>query len=262
MTEFIVFMMLGCFAGFTGGLFGLGGGLILVPALTFIFTYLGESEDVAPHLAIGTSLAIITISSLSSAYGHARYGDVLWWVVMTLTPGLVVGALIGAMVADQLPGSLLKILFGLFAVIIAIYMWFDHPQPMVCRTLTKRAGLMIGAVMGVFSSMIGIGGGSMVIPFLGWYGYQIQQAVAVSATTGFPIAVSGTLGFIWMGSDAMITLNDTWGYVHWPAFIVVAASAAAVAPFGAYTAHRCSRKKLKNFFSLFLILLGMFMIIQ
>jgi len=254
--------MLGCFAGFTGGLFGLGGGLILVPALTFIFTYLGESKDIAPHLAIGTSLAVITISSLSSAYGHVRYGHVLWRVVLALTPGLVVGALIGAVVADQLPGSALKILFGLFAVAMAIYMWFGHPQPMVCRTLSRKAGLMTGAVIGGLSSMIGIGGGSIVIPFLVWCGYQIQQAVAVSAMTGFPIAVSGTLGFILMGSDAMITLNDTWGYVHWPAFIAIATSAAAMAPLGAYTAHRCSGDKLKIFFSLFLILLGIFMIVQ
>ncbi|VAW84816.1 Uncharacterized UPF0721 integral membrane protein [hydrothermal vent metagenome] len=262
MTEFILFIILGCFAGFTGGLLGLGGGLILVPAFIFIFVYLGESMDVAPHLAIGTSLAIITISSLSSAYGHTRYGHVLWPVVFILTPGLIVGVLIGVVIADQLPGSVLKILFGVFAITIAIYMWLGNPQPAVCRALTRKASLIAGMIIGTLSAIIGIGGGSMVTPFLMWNGYQIQQAVAVAAATGFPIAVSGAIGFIWMGSDAIITLDDTWGYVYWPAFIVVAAVAAAVAPLGARMAHLWSKEKLKRFFSLFLMLLGLLMVFQ
>lgn len=262
MTEFILFIILGCFAGFTGGLLGLGGGLILVPTFLFIFVYLGESMDVAPHLAIGTSLAIITISSLSSAYGHTRYGHVLWSVVFMLTPGLIVGALIGVVIAGQLPGAILKVVFGVFAITMAIYMWLGNPQPTVRRTLTRRASFAVSMAIGTLSAMIGIGGGSMVTPFLVWSGYQIQQAVAVAATTGFPIAVSGAIGFIWMGSDAIITLNDTWGYVHWPAFIVVATVAAMVAPLGARTAHRWSKEKLKRFFSLFLMLLGLLMVFQ
>ncbi len=262
MTEFIIFIILGCFAGFIGGLLGLGGGLILVPAFIIIFVYLGESMAVAPHLAIGTSLAIITIISLSSAYGHARYGHVLWPVVFMLAPGLIVGALIGVVIADQLPGPILKILFGVFAITIAIYMWLGNSQPTVCRTLTRKVSLAVSMAIGTLSAIIGIGGGSMVTPFLIWSGYQIQQAIAVAATTGFLIAVSGAIGFIWMGSDAIITLNDTWGYVHWPAFIIVATVAAIVAPLGARTAHRWSKEKLKRFFSLFLMLLGLLMVFQ
>ncbi len=262
MAEFIIFVVLGCFAGFIGGLLGLGGGLILVPAFLFIFVYLGESMDVAPHLAIGTSLAIITISSLSSAYGHARYGHILWPMVFMLTPGLIVGALIGVLIADQLPGPILKVLFGVFAITMATYIWFGNPQPTVCRTLTRKASLAVSMAIGTLSAMIGIGGGSMVTPFLVWSGYQIQQGVAIAATTAFPIAVSGAIGFIWVGSDAIITLSDTWGYVHWPAFVVVATVAATVAPLGARTAHRWSKEKLRRVFSLFLMLLGLFMVLQ
>lgn len=261
MLEWLSFALAGVIAGLAAGLFGIGGGLIIVPILVTVFSWQAMSAEIAIHVAIGTSLMTITVTSLSSMWSHHRYGMTQWPLVARLTPGLIIGSLSGAVIAASLSSAVLQTIFGLFAILMAGRMWLPPPQALSSRLLTKESMGLYGAVTGMVSAMVGIGGGTLVVPYLVMAGQSMQKAVGTAAACGFPIAASGVVGFIWMGTRVH-QLDADWqtGFVHWQAFIGIIATSVFMAPLGARLARRLPHRKLSQLFSLLLLAVGLMLL--
>ncbi|HCL59997.1 MAG TPA: hypothetical protein DHW80_09510 [Acinetobacter sp.] len=262
--ELIIYLLIGAIAGFAAGLFGVGGGLIIVPILYIVFTQLQYDPSVIMHMAVGTSLATIIVTSISSVMAHHQRGAVLWDVVRNLAPGLVIGSFLGAGIADYLSGQGLQLLIGFFAVWIAFRMFRGaHYQVHPNQKLPSAAlQLAAGGGIGVASAIFGIGGGSLTVPFLNRCGVVIQKAVATSAACGLPIAVAGALGFIWFGQKAEVEVPNTIGYIHIYAFIGISVMSFITAKFGAKVAHLLSPVLLKKCFAALLTTVGLYFIYQ
>ncbi|WP_180012866.1 sulfite exporter TauE/SafE family protein [Acinetobacter sp. YH16031] len=262
--ELIIYLLIGAIAGFAAGLFGVGGGLIIVPILYIVFTQLQYDPSVIMHMAVGTSLATIIVTSISSVMAHHQRGAVLWDVVRNLAPGLVIGSFLGAGIADYLSGQGLQLLIGFFAVWIAFRMFRGaHYQVDPNQKLPSAAlQLVAGGGIGVASAIFGIGGGSLTVPFLNRCGVVIQKAVATSAACGLPIAVAGALGFIWFGQKAEVEVPNTMGYIHIYAFIGISVMSFITAKFGAKVAHLLSPVLLKKCFAALLTTVGLYFIYQ
>ncbi len=256
LETLIIFLALGAFAGTIAGLLGVGGGLIIVPVLAFVFAGYGIAPDMIMHLAIGTSLATIVFTSISSVRAHHRRGAVRWEVFARLTPGIVIGAALGALMADRLPSDTLQIVFGLFELAVAAQMAFSL-LPEGHRNLPDRAGMTVaGGVIGSVSAVVGIGGGTLTVPFLVWCRVRMQQAVATSAACGLPIALAGAASFVAVGWNTPGLPAWSSGYLYWPAWAGVVATSVLFAPLGARLAHAIPARSLKRFFALFLAVLG------
>lgn len=260
MDTLLLYLVLGAFAGTLAGLLGAGGGLVMVPVLVFIFQGQAMPGPIIMHMALGTSLAIIILTSLSSIRAHHQRGAVLWPVCWRLTPGIVLGALSGAVVADMLPDGVLKPVFGIFELLVALQVWLGV-RPSAQRNVPGWPGMSVaGWVIGTVSAIVGIGGGTLTVPFLTWCRVGIHNAVATSAACGLPIAVAGTIGFIATGWNEVDLPGMSSGYVYWPAFAAVAVTSVLCAPVGARLAHALPADKLKKFFAIFLAILGVRML--
>ncbi len=260
MNEWLAYAALGAFAGVLAGLLGVGGGLVIVPVLALLFHQADIASEVVMHLAIGTSLATIVFTSVSSVWAHHRHGAVQWEIFARLAPGVVLGALLGAMIADRIPSAGLRFFFGLFELGVALQMGLNLlPTPQ--RGLPGRWGMgMAGGMIGGVSAIVGIGGGTMTVPFLLWRQVPMRQAVATSAACGLPIAVAGAVGFVAMGWREAVLPTGSSGYLYWPAFFGIVTASVLFAPLGARLAHRLPAVLLKRVFSLFLVLLGLRML--
>ncbi len=257
MTDLIAYLLLGGVAGVLAGLLGVGGGLIIVPGLLWVFRGDGFDEAVVAHLAVGTSLATIVATSLSSIRAHHGRGAVLWPVVGRLAPGIVVGALLGAAIADRLATAWLQRVVGVFALTVAVQM-LTGARAEAHRGLPGSLGMAgTGTVIGAVSGVVGIGGGSLTVPFLTWCGVDIRRAVATSAACGFPIAVAGAIGFAAAGWGLAALPVGSTGFVYWPAFAGVAAASVLTAPLGARLAHTLPVATLKRVFAAVLGVVGL-----
>lgn len=259
--TFLIYAALGCVAGLLAGTLGLGGGVVIVPALLLTLPALGLGTDMAAHLAVATSLATIAVTSLSAIRTHHRHGYLRWPLALRLAAGIVPGALAGALLASQLPGAWLASLFGLFAMLIALQMLFssrseavaDLPERLPGAPFLVIAGCLIGLVSGIF----GIGGGSVTVPWLSWCRVRMQEAVAVSAAGGFPIALGGCAGFVWAGWSEPGLPVGSLGYVYLPAAAAIVLTSFPFAWLGARVAHRLPSRALKRVFALVLFLIGL-----
>ncbi|RPE27466.1 putative membrane protein YfcA [Acinetobacter sp. BIGb0102] len=260
--ELIIYLLIGAIAGFAAGLFGVGGGLIIVPILYIVFTQMNYDPNVIMHIAVGTSLATIIVTSISSVTAHHKKGAVLWPVFRNLAPGLVLGSFLGAGIADLMSGQHLQLVIGVFAVWMA-YKMFKGANAVVDpnRHLpTAPLQLAAGGGIGVASAIFGIGGGSLTVPYLNRHGVVMQKAVATSAACGLPIAVAGALGFMWFGSKEQIEVPNTIGYVHIYAFLGISVMSFITAKFGAKVAHLLSPAMLKKCFAGLLVVVGCYFI--
>ena len=260
--EILILLASGAVAGMFAGLLGIGGGIIIVPVLAMVFTSQGVSIDVFMHVAIGTSLATIVITSLSSIRAHHKHQAIDWAVVRVMTIGVFVGGLLGASIAKMIHGADLKFIFSIFMFLIAAQMYFGNvAKPH--RKLPGKAGMIVaGSSIGIMSSLMGVGGGSMSVPFLTWCNMNIRNAIATSAAVGFPIAVSGTIGFIVTGWSVADRPVMSLGYVNLPAFISIVIASVIFAPAGAWITHRISAIILKRIFAFFLLILAVRMILS
>lgn len=249
--ELIIYLLIGAIAGFTAGLFGVGGGLIIVPILYIVFTQMNYDANVIMHVAVGTSLATIIVTSISSVMAHHKKGAVLWQVFRNLAPGLVLGSFMGAGIADLMSGQHLQLVIGVFAVWMAYKMFRGaHALVDANRHLpSPPLQFVAGGGIGVASAIFGIGGGSLTVPYLNRHGVVMQKAVATSAACGLPIAVAGALGFMWFGAKQQIDVPNTIGYVHIYAFLGISVMSFITAKFGAKVAHRLSPAMLKKCFA-------------
>ena len=267
--ELIIFLIIGALAGFAAGLFGVGGGTIIVPLLFIVFTQMGYSPDNIMHLALGTSLATIIVTSISSLMAHNKKGAVMWPVFKNLVPGLAIGCFFGAGIAGQISGLYLQIIVGVFLLWVAYNMFFGGKKQVNSHinnsSNAKDANpelpsepkqLAAGGVIGIASAIFGIGGGSLTVPYLTRYGVVMQKAVGTSAACGLPIAIAGALGFMFFGMQQQVDVPNTIGFVHVYAFLGISIMSFFTAKIGAKVAHILSPELLKKCFAVLLTIVG------
>ncbi|WP_299072533.1 sulfite exporter TauE/SafE family protein [Accumulibacter sp.] len=257
MLWWLAYITLGLFTGFFAGMLGIGGGLVMVPALTMMFAAQAAfpgSEIL--HLALGTSMATILFTALASLRAHHRHGAVLWRVVGQITPGILLGTLLGTLFASSVPARPLAIFFTAFVCLVAVQMILNlKPKP--SRDLPGAAGVIaVGVGIGALSALVAIGGGSLTVPFLTWCNVRVQHAIGTSAAVGFPIAVGGSLGYIYNGWGHPGLPEWSLGYIYLPAFVWLVPSSMLIAPLGARLAHRLPVATLKRLFAVVLIALA------
>lgn len=252
-TMLLALAGMGVVAGILAGLLGVGGGLILVPVLVWVMEGSGMTQDVQ-HLALGTSLAVMVFTSFASVRAHHQHGAVDWAIVRRFAPPIVLGTLLGTQVAGWLPSRELRWFFVLYAYVIAAQMLLDA-KPKGGRALPGVLGLSgVGGLIGLISSFVGIGGGSMSVPFMTWCNVPMQRAIATSAALGWPIALSGTLGYMLSGWGRTGLPAYSAGFVYLPAVATLCLITMRTAPIGARLAHRLPVAKLKKAFAGVMIL--------
>lgn len=257
LTSLAIFAATGALAGFLAGLLGIGGGMVLVPALIFSFEAQGVLPTVLTHLAVGTSLASIVLTSISSVRTHHAQGGVDVELFKRLAPGLVIGSLLGAQIAHALPARTLQIVIGIFAVWTGLKM-FRGNKPIAADAPAPTATQLnaVGGVIGVASAIFGIGGGSLMVPYLVKQGVAMRRAVGTAAACGFPIAIAGMIGFIYSGWGLSELPAGSTGYIYWPALAGIALTSMVAAHGGAVMAHRLPAQQLKRAFAVLLVLVG------
>jgi len=236
------------------GLLGIGGGFVVVPILLLVLPRIGIEESLHAHFAIGTSLACIVFTSLSSAYSHHRKKAVNWQLLKSMVPGLIIGAWLGAMLASVIKGPFLILIFVSGALFTAYYLSRKHSLQTTNPTTSSWIYFLYAQFTGIVSALIGIGGGSVLVPFLVYRGQPMVKSVATAAACGFPIALFGSIGFVVSGWQAAKGIENASGFIYWPAFISIVIFSSLSAPLGAKVAHFIQEKHLKQAFSAFLIL--------
>lgn len=257
-----IYILTGALAGFAAGLLGIGGGLIIVPVLFFVFSASGYETQHLMQMALATSLATIVITSISSTRAHHRKQAVLWPLVLLLGPGIVIGAALGGIFASSINSDSLKLFFAIFEFTVATSLLLKKQPTRHNKKIKKPVAATGGMIIGFISTLVGIGGGTMTVPFLHWFNISMRNAVATSAACGFPIALFGTLSFIMASYGQTIGSTYSIGYLQYDAFIFVAGSSFLTAPFGAKVAHSISEKTLRLSFALILFTLGSIMILR
>lgn len=249
----------GLAAGFLAGFLGIGGGFVVVPALTFLFLQDPATAPWAIHMAVGTSLATMLVTSLSSIMAHHRRRAINWSLVRSLAFGLLAGSVVGAVIADHMePGALVRVV-GVFAVLAGLQLILAR-KPVGEKPLPGQPGASaVGLVIGAISSLIGIGGGALTGPWQLWHGIRAQNAVATSAACGYPIAIAGSISFLVLGLGGDMP-DGALGYIHLPAFAGIAVASALAAPLGAATVHRLPPAMVRRVFGGFLVLVGLRML--
>ena len=256
MEWWIIYLLMGLFVGFFAGLLGIGGGLILVTLMVYLFTVQGFPADRLLHLALGTSIASIIFTSISSLRAHHKHGAVRWDILRMAVPGLIVGTLFGTFVADQMKSKYLAIFFVIFVYYSAVQM-FANVKPKPTRQLPGRFGMTVVAIIvGIVSSLVGVGGGVMTIPLMSLCNVPMRQTIGTSAALGLPIAIAGTVGFIvtGLGKDHLPPLSV--GYVYLPALIGIVIGTFVTVPWGAKAAHSLPVSTLKKIFAVILFILA------
>ncbi|MER1968431.1 sulfite exporter TauE/SafE family protein [Castellaniella sp. GW247-6E4] len=256
----VLLLILGAATGFAAGLLGIGGGMILVPLLTIIFSHEGFPPAHIVHMAIATSLSIIFFTSMSSVYAHHKRGAILWPVALLLIPGVIIGSWIGPIIAAGLNTRYLAGLFGVFVIFSALKMLKKKKPGSQVGNLPGAAGMTAaGLGIGTLSGLVGAGGGFITVPFLGWRGVRIHNAVATSAVMGFPIALSGTLSNIHQGWGIQSLPAGSLGFIFLPAMACVALTSVLSAPYGARMAHTMNVNQLRTTFAYLLLVLAGYM---
>ncbi|MCP4044412.1 MAG: sulfite exporter TauE/SafE family protein [Gammaproteobacteria bacterium] len=256
----VEYALTGLLAGFLAGYLGIGGGLVLVPALSFLFSQNPAIADIAVQMAVATSLATMLFTSMSSLLSHHKRGAILWSLVRQMIPGLLVGALLGSFIADRIGNVALGNVFGVFAFIVGLQMLFGsrHQRDSTLPGRFPVNGTSFG--IGAISSLLGIGGGSLTVPWLLWHGQRVQNAIATAAACGYPIAIAGTAGFVFLGENNASA--PTLGYVNLQALAGVALFSVFGAPLGVAAVHRSSPVLAKRFFAVFLLVVAAKMLLR
>ncbi|CAM3813954.1 hypothetical protein VA7868_01542 [Vibrio aerogenes CECT 7868] len=261
--EFISeLMLLGSVVGVLAGLLGIGGGLIVVPALLYLLPNAGIPAGLAMQIALATSLSTIVLTSGSSALNHLRFGNIDVFAIKWLIPGVVCGGFIGATLAEMIPAEYLPRIFGVIVFILAVQMFrsirVQAFKPMPGPGVTSLSGIFIG----IIASLAGIGGGALSVPFLNRHGVEMRKAVGSSSVCGCVIAISGMLGFIWHGVTVDNLPEYSLGYVYLPALLFISCTSIVLTKFGARLATELPTSILKKIFSVFLMFVSVHMLMR
>ncbi len=256
------YLLIGAIAGLLAGLFGVGGGIVIVPVLLISFDWQQFPVEVLSHMAIGTSLGAIIVTSISSIIAHQRKQAIDWPLFWRLAPAVCIGVFLGVNTAEALSSVLLRRAFAVFAVLVGIQM-LAGVMPAAHRALPGRYGLsVVGTVIGWFSALFGVGGGSLSVPYMSWCNVPMQRAVATSAAVGLPIAIVGAVTNIGVGWDRPGLPEWSLGFIYLPALCGIVISSAIFARFGAKLAHSLPSDRLKQCFGLLLVAVGAHLLIS
>lgn len=264
LTLFIIlaYALAGLFAGLIGGMLGLGGGIIIVPVLHYLFLQQNFPSVTLMQMAVTTSLATIVVTAISATYVHHKKGAVIWSSVYKLALGIMFGACFGALLADTVSSNFLRITFGIFEILVAIQIGMEF-KPKAKMSLPGTTGLVFsGGGIGFLSTLLGIGGGTLTVPFLLFCNVNIRNAVAISSACGLPIAVAGSTAMIIAGWNNYDVPVHSFGYLYWPAALIIMMMTVFFAPLGARLAHYLPIAILKRIFAIVLVIVGLKMLIQ
>lgn len=261
-TILLTYSLVGAVSGVLAGLLGIGGGLVIVPMLVFCFSLQQIPHELTMHLALGTSMASIIFTSVSSFRAHHKRGAVHWIVVRRIVLGIFLGTFLGSCLAARMSTDFLKGLFVVFLYYVATQMLMNRkPEP--SRQLPGRLGMFgVGNVIGSFSSLVGIGGGTLSVPFMTWCNIPVHEAIGTSAAIGFPIAIAGTLGYIYNGLHVPDLPAYAVGYVYLPALAGLIVTSVLTAPLGVRLAHSLPVVRLKRIFAILLLIVATRMLIS
>ena len=260
--DIALYLVTGAFAGFAAGLLGIGGGLIIVPVLYFIFSTLGYEAQQLMHMALTTSLATIIVTSISSTRAHHKKKAVLWPLVFLLSPGIILGAWSGGFFAASINTDYLRNIFIVFEFIVAFNLLLNKRPKKHTSRINKIVATIGGYIIGMISTLVGVGGGTMTVPFLHWFNIPMRNAIATSAACGFSIALIGTLSFIYASYDLPSSGLYAIGYLQYDAFLFISLSSYLFAPLGAKVAHSISETSLRLSFSALLFILAIIMLFR
>lgn len=255
-TSLLIFLVLGAFAGVLAGLLGVGGGLVIVPMITYTLALQGITGEHIHHLALGTSLATIMFTSISSFMSHHRNKAVIWHIVKYITPGILIGTFAGSKVAALLPTNLLKGFFVAFLLYAGTQMLLNI-KPKASREIPGMLGNSVaGTIIGLVSSFVGIGGGSLSVPYMAWCNVPIHKAIGTSAAIGFPIALAGAAGYLINGLGQTGLPAYSMGFIYLPALLGITAASVFTAPLGARLSHSLPVSRLKKAFACLLFVMA------
>ncbi|QSX34698.1 sulfite exporter TauE/SafE family protein [Shewanella avicenniae] len=260
---FVVCALLGSIVGFSAGLLGIGGGLIAVPALLYILPWAGVPAQSIPHVAIATSLSAIILTSFSSARAHHKRGNIEWSLFLPMLPGTAVGALCSGFIAELIAGEDLKKGFAVFVILMSINMAYPVKPKAEGRKLPPFPVLFIAsAIIAVLSALMGIGGGTLMVPFLCFCGLEMKKAVGFSSANGLIIALWGSLGYVIAGWNIQGMPAGSFGYIYLPALVGIVATSMLIAPLGAKAASTWPTAVLKKTFAALLLVVGLKLILS
>lgn len=258
-ATWIIFALVGALAGFLGGLLGIGGGIITVPALVWTFRFLDIHSPFLMHVAVGTSLGAMVFTAFSSAWAHFLQKGIYWHLFYAMAPGAFFGSVFGAILADHLPSEHLKLVFGFCECLIGFYFLFPSKAPLQeeDRTLSHPfIFLLLGIGIGAISTILGVGGGIITVPVLTAFHIPIRNAISTSAALGVLIAIVGAASFLYLGLDRH-PFPGSVGFLYLPAFIIIGITASLTAPLGVKKTYSWPANSLKRIFGIVLILVGL-----
>lgn len=257
-----VYLPIGAVVGFMAGLLGIGGGMVLVPILVFVFGANHFAPEHLMHMALATAMATIPFTSVSSVRAHHSRGGVDWRIVTGLLPGLLSGAALGTLVAGKVPGRPLAVFFAAFLFYAATAMFFDL-MPKGTRSLPGRAGLaFVGTIVSFLSSFIAAGAALMTIPFMAWCNVPLRRAVGTASAIGFPLSLAASVGYAIAGLQAGGLPQYSLGFIYLPALGMIAVASVLTAPLGARVSQKMPVRQLRIVFALTLYVLAVRMLIS
>ncbi len=261
LIVYIAYVVVGLVSGVLGGLLGIGGGVITVPCLLILFKYLGYPQAYLMHMAIATSLAAMIFNTLAATIAHNKRKGVNWDVFKKLVPGVIIGSLIGAIVAIWLSTVILEIFFGFFLILLAVKFYTQKTTSIKTHKLPSPLLLnMFSCSIGALSNLLGIGGGSMTVPMLTGFKMKDKVAIGTSAATTLVTTICGTISYLILGLGE-VPVMDTVGLINIPAFLIIGAAAFFTAPYGAKLCHEIDPGKVRKIFAVVLALTGLTLII-
>jgi uncharacterized membrane protein YfcA len=258
----LLYLALGSLVGFMAGLLGLGGGGILVPLLVTIFSYQGASVDNAVHLALGTSLACMIISSMASVRAHVSREAVVWKVVCGMAPGIIAGAFLTIRIATSVNPVYIAVFFALFMALVAGQMFLNWKPKTSLKPADYGGLFMAGTGIGSVSALAAVGGGFLTVTYLSYKNVDMKKAIGTSAAIGFPIAVAGTVGYMISGWSETSSDPYTLGFIYVPAFLVISIASVIAAPYGASCSHSLPEAHLKKIFAAISLVLSIKMLLS
>ncbi|WP_439238723.1 sulfite exporter TauE/SafE family protein [Lonepinella sp. BR2919] len=263
MLEFLLIcLIVGCVVGFLAGLFGIGGGLVIVPVLVYLLPMMGIPDHMLMSVALGTSFTTIIITGASSAYNHYKSGNIIWSSLKVFAPSIMVATYLASFFVSQLPKAYSSKIFACLVVYLAIKMILSAKSKMQNKPLTMQSAIIGGGLIGIASSFAGIGGGGFIVPFLNARGYEMKQAIGSSSFCGMLLAISGSLSYISSGWNLDSMPEWSLGYVYLPAVLGITLTSMFTTKLGVTVTNRLPVVTLKRCFAVFLIFVALKMLIS
>ncbi len=257
--EILIYISLGLFAGILGGLFGIGGGVIIVPVLLFILTYLGYESAFLIHICVATSLGTIFFTALASTFAHNKKGSVAWDFWRKLSIGIALGSYLGSVLSISIEASTLKVIIGISYFLIALQILLNT-NFRAKNIEPSFKTVLYGTGTGAASSILGIGGGSFTVPYLNYAGLKMVNSIGTASACGVIISFFASLGFFLTGLGEDDVLEKSIGFIYWPALLGISLGSLLSAQAGVHLAHKLSEKLLKALFGIFILSVSYYML--